>query len=236
MDKASMSSQRSSITALEGAAEADREVTLLARRVEERIEDYGGDDVREPEPKNRPTFSLPPRDPALIDWDGEDDLSNPQNWTRNRKWIITMTCVLLSLNVCVPFAKTVGSLLTVTSSFASSAPTPASFHLMREFGINQETTYVVVTVFLVGFALGVSHLPISSNSLTHTVQPSFWGPGSEVFGRRNVLLFTMTLYTLFHLGQALAKNIETLLICRFFSGFFGVSPFTICGGSFSACD
>ncbi|KIY69283.1 MFS general substrate transporter [Cylindrobasidium torrendii FP15055 ss-10] len=198
MEKSSSSSQRSSMTALEGAAEADREVTLLARRVEERIEDYGGDDVREPEPKNRPTFSLPPRDPALIDWDGPEDSTNPQNWTRSRKWMITMTCVLLSLNV----------------SFASSAPTPASFHLMREFGINQETTYVVVTVFLVGFALG----------------PSFWGPGSEVFGRRNVLLFTMSLYTLFHLGQALAKNIETLLICRFFSGFFGVSPFTICGG------
>ena len=40
----------------------------------------------------------------------------------------------------------------------------------------------------------------------------------------------MVCYTLFHLGQALAPNIETLLITRFFSGFFAVAPLTNCGG------
>jgi len=36
--------------------------------------------------------------------------------------------------------------------------------------------------------------------------------------------------TLFHLPQALANNIETLLVGRFFAGFFAVAPFSICGG------
>jgi folate-dependent tRNA-U54 methylase TrmFO/GidA len=40
----------------------------------------------------------------------------------------------------------------------------------------------------------------------------------------------MTAYTLFILGQALAPNIETLLVTRFFSGFFAVAPLTNAGG------
>ena len=40
----------------------------------------------------------------------------------------------------------------------------------------------------------------------------------------------MVLYTLFHLGQALATNIQTLLITRFFAGFFAVAPLTNAGG------
>ena len=33
-----------------------------------------------------------------------------------------------------------------------------------------------------------------------------------------------------YLGQALAHNIQTLLVTRFISGFFSVAPLTICGG------
>jgi len=61
-------------------------------------------------------------------------------------------------------------------------------------------------------------------------QPFFWGPGSELIGRRPIFIVTMTLYTLFILGQALAKNIQTLLVTRFFSGFFGVAPLINAGG------
>lgn len=52
-------------------------------------------------------------------------------------------------------------------------------------------------------------------------QPPFWGPGSEMFGRRLVLTTTMSAFTLFHLGQALAPNMQTFLVARFFCGFFG---------------
>ena len=40
----------------------------------------------------------------------------------------------------------------------------------------------------------------------------------------------MTVYTLFHVGEALAPNIQTLLVTRFISGFFAVAPLTIFGG------
>ena len=60
--------------------------------------------------------------------------------------------------------------------------------------------------------------------------PMFWGPGSELIGRRRVLVVTLSLYTLFHLGQALAQNMETVIITRFFAGFFACAPLTNGGG------
>jgi hypothetical protein len=42
----------------------------------------------------------------------------------------------------------------------------------------------------------------------------------------------MSMYTILHLGQALAKNIQTLLICRFLGGFFAVAPLVNAGGGY----
>jgi MFS family permease len=61
--------------------------------------------------------------------------------------------------------------------------------------------------------------------------PILWGPGSELLGRRPIFLFTMVAFTLLHLGQCLAPNIETLLVTRFLTGFFGVAPLSNCGGT-----
>lgn len=60
--------------------------------------------------------------------------------------------------------------------------------------------------------------------------PLLWGPGSELFGRRPIMTITLCLYTIFHLGQALAPNMETLLVTRFISGFFACAPLTNGGG------
>lgn len=57
-----------------------------------------------------------------------------------------------------------------------------------------------------------------------------WGPGSELIGRRPVMFITISAYTILHLGQALAQNIETLLITRFLAGFFACAPLTNSGG------
>jgi DHA1 family multidrug resistance protein-like MFS transporter len=40
----------------------------------------------------------------------------------------------------------------------------------------------------------------------------------------------MSLYTLFILGQAVAPNMQTLLVTRFFSGFFACAPLSNSGG------
>jgi DHA1 family multidrug resistance protein-like MFS transporter len=59
----------------------------------------------------------------------------------------------------------------------------------------------------------------------------FWGPGSEVVGRRPIFVFALSMYTLLHLGQALAQNMQTIIITRFFAGFFACAPLTNSGGT-----
>ena len=73
-------------------------------REEEDIERYGGDDPREPRPKSPlggvPSLTLPPeRDPNMANWDGPDDPHNPQNWSIRRKWMITVVCIIMTVNV-----------------------------------------------------------------------------------------------------------------------------------------
>ena len=106
----------------------------------------------------------------------------------------------------------------MSSTFGSSAPTPALKELGKEFNVSPEVTCLTLTLFLIGFASG----------------PILWGPGSELFGRRPVFLFSMACYILFQLGQALSRNIETFLITRLLSGIFAASPMSNCAGMLSS--
>lgn len=60
--------------------------------------------------------------------------------------------------------------------------------------------------------------------------PLLWAPMSELFGRQVLLFGTYMALTAFNAGAAGAKNIETLLVLRFFAGAFGSSPLTNAGG------
>ncbi|KIJ60861.1 hypothetical protein HYDPIDRAFT_31908 [Hydnomerulius pinastri MD-312] len=108
----------------------------------------------------------------------------------------------------------IGSILSFNVTFASTAPSPGGSLCAQEFGTSPETGYLVTTMVLAGYVFG----------------PLFWGPGSEVFGRRPIFLVTTSAYTLLHLGQALANNMVTLSVTRFLSGVFAVAPLTNCGG------
>lgn len=55
-------------------------------------------------------------------------------------------------------------------------------------------------------------------------------PLSEYYGRRPVYLVSWFIFAIFQLPQALATNIETILICRFISGFAGSTPLANTGG------
>lgn len=61
------------------------------------------------------------------------------------------------------------------------------------------------------------------------------GPLSEKFGRKWPLILGIAISSLFNLMPALGTNIETVLIGRFFAGFFGVSPVGVMGGITSDC-
>lgn len=70
-------------------------------------------------------------------------------------------------------------------------------------------------LFLVGFGVG---------SLLS-------GPFSETFGRNAVYLITMLVFLIFIMASAVAPNLHSHLIFRFFAGFFGSTPLSCAGGT-----
>ena len=114
-------STRSSFTYLERAVSPQSEKTKasstpapentlkeLTSRGEEEIERYGGDDPRDPPLKSPGAVSvavpaLPTEDPNRVTWDGPDDPTNPQNWSRGYKWFLTLVCIIMTVNVYVTF-------------------------------------------------------------------------------------------------------------------------------------
>lgn len=121
-------------------------------------------------------------------------------------------------------------------TFASSASSPGTTAISEEFGVSEEVTDLTTSLFLV-YVQRCARLPSSTRALYLWVHfrglalgPILWGPGSEVLGRRLMYTISLSLYTIFHLGQALAPNIQTLLITRFFTSFCGSAPLTLGGG------
>jgi MFS family permease len=60
-----------------------------------------------------------------------------------------------------------------------------------------------------------------------------WAPLSEMHGRKYSVLGPFLAAALFSFGTAAAKDIQTALITRFFTGFFGSAPVTNTGGVLS---
>ncbi|KAJ6534455.1 major facilitator superfamily domain-containing protein [Mycena vulgaris] len=153
--------------------------------------------------KSRGQERLPTAAPEEIAWDGPGDQVSPQNWTNRQKWMITLVCIVMT---------------TVSHSpSASSAPNSATYAIMVAFDIKQEVSYLITSNFLLGYAFGHTRADLF-------FWPLVLGPGSELIGRRPIFVIAMSTYTLLHLGQALAQNIETLLIARFLGGSFAVAP------------
>ena len=100
-------------------------------------------------------------------------------------------------------------------SFSSSEFIGAIPGIMNDFDVSSLVAIVGVSMVLLGFTLG----------------PLFLAPLSEMYGRKPVYVACMAVFTLFQIGCALAENIETILICRFFIGLAGSGPLTNGAGS-----
>ena len=102
---------------------------------------------------------------------------------------------------------------------------------MDAFNVSNEIADLVTTVFLLGYVFGVNlSQPCHDCLSNYSFQPLLWGPGSELLGRRPIFFVLMIVYNLLYLGQALAHNIQTLLVTRFLCGFCVVAPLTIGSG------
>jgi DHA1 family multidrug resistance protein-like MFS transporter len=60
-----------------------------------------------------------------------------------------------------------------------------------------------------------------------------WAPFSELYGRKPPLIIAAFGFAIFTIAVAVAKDLQTVLICRFFSGLFGSSPLAIVAAVFA---
>ncbi|CAG8897584.1 unnamed protein product [Penicillium egyptiacum] len=100
---------------------------------------------------------------------------------------------------------------TFVSSFASAIYSSAVGQISVHFHISTEVAILGVTLYVLGFASG----------------PTIWAPASELIGRRWPICIGMFGYSIFAIATATSKDVQTLMLTRFFSGFFSASPIAI---------
>ncbi|KAI1318732.1 polyamine transporter 1 [Xylariaceae sp. FL0255] len=106
---------------------------------------------------------------------------------------------------------------TVVSSFASSIFSASTQAVAKEFGVSPEVGILGTSFYVLGFALG----------------PMFWAPLSELKGRRLPIIIGMFAFSIFTISTAIAKDLQSVLVLRFFSGISGASPLAVVGAIFS---
>jgi MFS transporter, DHA1 family, multidrug resistance protein len=112
------------------------------------------------------------------------------------------------------FASVLVCLGTYIVSFSSAVFTPATEAASNELGVSREVTTLATTLYVLGFACG----------------PLIWAPSSELWGRRWPLTVSMLGGGIFTVASAVAKDIQTLTICRFFAGACGAGQLTVVPG------
>ncbi|KAL6939077.1 hypothetical protein ACO0OL_000700 [Hanseniaspora opuntiae] len=150
--------------------------------------------------RDYPPVLFEDRTPYEVTFSDEDAVNFPQ-FEHPYKWSFKkklMTVVILCLN-CL--GVTMGS-----SNFASCVP-----QIMAEYGVIEVVGILGITLYVFGFALG----------------PVVYGPLSELYGRRNLLIISSFGFTLFQFAVATGENLQTILICRFFAGCVGAAPLAV---------
>lgn len=99
-------------------------------------------------------------------------------------------------------------------SFTSAIFAPGIASASEEFNVSEEVGILGTTLYVLGFASG----------------PMIWAPLSELRGRKWPLTVAMLLGGIFTIASAVSKDIQTLIICRFFAGVCGASQFTVVPG------
>lgn len=63
--------------------------------------------------------------------------------------------------------------------------------------------------------------------------PTFRGPLSELHGRRLPIIIASFGFGVFGIAVAVAKDLQTIMICRFFNGIFGSCPLAVVAAVFA---
>ncbi|TVY34777.1 putative transporter [Lachnellula subtilissima] len=106
---------------------------------------------------------------------------------------------------------------TLVSAFTSSIFSTATSTVAKQYHVSTEVGLLGLSFYVLGFAFG----------------PIFWAPLSELRGRRLPLVISMFGFSIFQIAVAAAKDLQTILLCRFWGGMFGAAPLAIVAAVFS---
>ncbi|KAK7402493.1 hypothetical protein QQX98_011771 [Neonectria punicea] len=98
---------------------------------------------------------------------------------------------------------------------ASSIYTSTYAQMEAEFHNSRIVSTLGLSLFVLGISLG----------------PMFLSPLSEFYGRRPIYLVSWSMYVVWIIPQAVAKNIATMLVSRFLDGFAGSAFLAVSGGT-----
>lgn len=106
---------------------------------------------------------------------------------------------------------------TLTASWGSSVFSAAATIFAAKYHIGLTVALLGMSLYVCGFASG----------------PILWAPISELVGRKIPLIVGMFMFSIFSIAVAVAKDVQTVMICRFFSGFCASSPLSVVAAAFA---
>ncbi|CZR53057.1 probable fluconazole resistance protein [Phialocephala subalpina] len=106
---------------------------------------------------------------------------------------------------------------TLIAAFTSSIFSTATSTVAAQYHVSTEVGLLGLSLYVLGFALG----------------PTFWAPLSELRGRRLPLVISMFGFSIFQVAVAAGKDLQTILLCRFWGGMFGACPLAVVAAVFS---
>ncbi|KAG9242430.1 major facilitator superfamily domain-containing protein [Calycina marina] len=111
-----------------------------------------------------------------------------------------------------------GGVIVLNSTMGSSLPSNAIPDIMLYFNVTTSIQKSLpISMFLVGYVLG----------------PLLWGPLSESFGRKLIMIWSFFFFTIFTIGCAVAPNWTSLIVFRLFVGIFAACPNSIIGAIYA---
>jgi MFS family permease len=112
----------------------------------------------------------------------------------------------------------IGMMVVINSTMGSSLPSNAIPIISKYFHITSSYAEILpISMYLVGYVLG----------------PLLFGPLSETYGRKVIMLSTFGGFTVFTMACALAPNFPALLIFRLLTGINASSPIAVVGGIYA---
>ncbi|KAK9482109.1 major facilitator superfamily domain-containing protein [Lipomyces starkeyi] len=106
---------------------------------------------------------------------------------------------------------------TFCSAWGSAIYSTATEVISAKFHVSAVVVTLGLSLYVLGFAFG----------------PLLWAPTSELYGRMSPLVFSTVAFAIFQMGAARAEDFQTLMLCRFFSGFAAACPLAVVPGVFT---